>query len=245
MSKFKLPSGMLTGLPVEIETVKATLDLIAATSQSVIDDQYYHFIRAMQQVVPSIDINKLTIPDFYALVAYVRIQTFPDSPIAIQTQCKGTVFDTEFGFLNASQVKARIANNEIDAKEPLKPRLCNHHHRVVIDDYSKLTVAEFDYQLPDYAQVPTVALLAEWKRLIRESRYRFIVPNVAWLKEGETLEDKILICRENVDLYDKLSKLKDDAMFGVASRVQYECPKCGFKSYMPMHLDHTSFIREV
>ncbi len=245
MSKFTLPSGMYTGLPTQIEVVRGTMDFLSDTSISLVDDNYFYFIKAMQQLVPSIDIEEMTIPDFYALVAYARINLFPNSPISVNHTCKGTVFNTDFGFLNAKQVKAKIESKEINGQVPLRPCLCGDTHKITIDDYSKLTVKEFDYQLPDFAEVPRVSLLAEWKRLMKESRYRFIIPVVAWYNKGETLEEKIELLHSDLDTYDKLSKLKDEAMFGVSSRFYQECPSCGYKSVTPIHLDNSSFIREV
>lgn len=245
---FFFPSNGYDNLPDRIHVEKGGLKFFRLTSLSIAEDDYSPFIDAMQSLVPTLDIYDLTIPDFFALVAYARVKLFPSSPITYSHVCRNTVFNTEQGKMNATELKAAIERGDIERKAPVNPTRCDFQYKTIIESFENFEVVKYDPEGLDTARfaVPRVGLLAEYKRLIKDPEYRFLVPAVAWMKEGDTLEEKfaILEAAENTaELIDELSKVAVNYAFGLRSKVTTECPSCGKQSELPIHLDNQSFIR--
>lgn len=245
---FFFPSNGYDNLPDRIHVEKGSLKFFRLTSLSIAEDDYSPFIDAMQSLVPTIDIYELTIPDFFALVAYARVKLFPSSPITYSHVCRNTVFDTKLGKMNSAELKLSIERGDIDRKEPVNPTRCDFQYKTLIENFENFEVVNLDSDGLDTSKfsVPRVGLLAEYKRLIKDPEYRFLVPAVAWLKDGDTLEEKFAILEaadNTAELVDELSKIAVNYAFGLRSKVTTECPSCGKTSELPIHLDNQSFIR--
>lgn len=240
--------GYGSDLPDRIHIEKGSLRFIELTSLSIAEDDYSPFIDAMQTLIPTVDINDLTLPDFYALVAYARIKLYPSSPISYNHVCRNTVFKTEKGKMNSVELKKAIERKEIDRKAPVNPCRCDFKYTTYIDHIDNFDMVKFNPEGFDDVRfaIPRVSILAEYKRLIKDPKYRFIVPTVAWLKEGDTIEEKLAIIEQSdspLELVDELSKIAIQYGFGLRNSIETECPDCDKKSALPIHIDNQSFIR--
>lgn len=236
-----LPSNGYNGLPKEIELKRGSLEFLEKVSESIANDDYYAFVQAMQTLI-DFDIHKLTLPDFYALVAQARIQMFPNSPVTYTWKCKGTMYETSKGILAPHEVRKLIADGEIEPREKLKAIPCKQSNVTVLhDDDFEMVPLEEGFVAPENMAVPTVELLSEWKRLIRQPRYRYIVPIVAQYNVGETIEEKMMMIRNDLELFDYLSV--NQIQFGYNNSVVRTCSKCGGEKTLHAHFDNDSFLR--
>ncbi len=246
---FFLPSkGFGSELPDRIHVEKGSLKFLRLTSLSIAEDEYAPFIDAVQSLVPTIDIDAMTLPDFFALVTYARISLYPSSPITYQHVCRNTVFKTALGKMTSTEVKQAIEKGDLSKTDPVNPCRCDFNYSTYIENIKNFEMVEFNPEGFDTSRfaIPRVSLLAEYKRLIKDKELRFIIPAIAWLKEGDTLEEKLAIIENSgnaVGLVDELSKISIQYGFGLRSRIETECPDCGKKSELPIHIDNQSFIR--
>jgi len=232
---YKLPTNGHTGSK-ECQMEKFDIRSLQKISASLSADDYTLFIEALDDKL-DVDVFSLGFRDFYKLILIQRLICFPNSPIEFSWTCSGVVLSTDDG-----TIVTKEETRDLDPKTELLAKTCGVYNVKTLSSIEDFKEIMFDYELPDYAAIPTVALLAEYRRMIDEPQLRFIVPIAAWLKEGETLADKIELIGSDLDLFDKLSDL-NSLDHGIVSKVEARCSSCDKAVVKRIDVDNTSFFR--
>ena len=236
-------SGLLPETEILIE--KFTLTSLTMCNESVETKNYQTFIDAVSEHV-SVDINVLSIRDFFQIVAAIRCITFPASPITMSWNCVGVMFKYGEVLSSPADLMDMLSQNPEENPDNWLPIECgtdNIHTLEFADLESKQLPTEID--LDPRLDIPRVGLLSEYRKLCAEPRYSRIVPAVAWLKAGETIEDKLRILHNDMDLYDVCSQAAAKYPHGLVSSTSSVCTCCGTEVKQPLYIDNTSFLRNL
>lgn len=193
-------------------------------------DSIRHVIRAAE-IVTSCDVNQLTDGDFAYVLAWLRINSYPESPINAVWQCKSkSLLDHKRRPLNMSKAAGK-SFAEID-RLGWTLKECGHENVYLAHNASMdITVLE-DFDLPEGLSFPTVSTLVEAEDLMEEPEFTHILDALRWIKEGKTLRDKYEYVKSlgNLELFNKAKEMANGRItHGITETVPIECMMCSTK----------------
>ena len=203
------------------------LYIIAAGHQV---DSIRHVIRAAQ-IVTSCDVNQLTDGDFAYVLAWLRMNSYPASPINAVWNCRSkSLLDHKRRKLNMSKAAGKSAA-EID-RLGWTLKECGHENVYLSHGASMDIVVLEEDTLDDGLDYPRIGTLVEAEDLREEPEFVHIVDALRWIKEGTTLRDKYEHVKQlgNLDLFNKAKAMADGRItHGVTETVPIECMMCSTK----------------
>lgn len=224
----------------ELNVEPLNLDGLALMSEACTEDSADIFVEAIKTCLPHTDVNALPLSDFIALAAYIRIQTFTNSPLEVRYTCTAPRYTLDGNTLSREEVEA------LESVEGVQVRDCNNHvHKEFkFEDLEMVKLPE-DFHLEDTFDVPRAKHYAEYVNLYSNAQYRKLIPAVVWLKEGDTLKDKLEIVRSqpNLDLFDELSKLNSMHSHGLKRFLTVNCSLCNAPHKTALQISQYSFFR--
>jgi hypothetical protein len=204
------------------------------------------------------DVFSLKIQDFEYCLYWLRLNSYPKKPFKVEWTC-----DNVPAFLTSGLVSAEEpVPNEEGAECGYKNLSTLGMTSLIIDTFPD------EISAPETIDLPSMSLFEDvWSVNQRLSECRkqilngtstlteeeimdiegaaYIVGLAQWIKDGETLKDKIYILEGQPDftlqdgIEELLSELTD---FGVAEYVNVTCQKCGGTSRRKLVLDYISFF---
>lgn len=209
-------------------------------SRSVALNNVSHTNRAVDMVI-SQDVNELTTGDYYYVLMWLRLHSFPKTPPVVSWHCQellpkapdGKVYRTdEFdqlpqdrsGFM---EVSCDTYNSEIV-------------HKTNID----IITLPDDYVLPAGFDFPRVKHMEAVDEALKDPELLMLAPAAQWIV-GETFEDKLktLETANSIDMYETAAALNDLSAHGIAEDAVLKCRGCGFKIHYKLQLSARSFFR--
>lgn len=184
----------------------------------------------------NIDVYDLVISDYFFLYYWLRIQSYPNTPHYMEWKCdevkdSKTCDHENVTPLTQKELKVVYLNDLGFDSALLDPRLDFPRVRLLQD----LNIAEADKKsLTDGA-----------KKDVTFSMDDILLVNAAkWIKEGDTLREKIEIleAQGDLELYEKASKTNKALSFGVYEYAMVSCSRCGAKRRYRVLLDAPRFF---
>lgn len=221
-------------------------------SESIYKDDAAPLIAAVQEVC-NIDVMSLTIGDFYYILAWIRFAS-RSIPINATWICTGSLFEYEQQRYTLEQITQMSINyGQAEGTEAQEHMLdvdntdfniipCEAHNDLPIafEDFGVLELSGTitDPRL-DYARVKH---LAEFISLRNEPQYTALIGAIQYIKEGDTLLDKIRLVQDDMDLLDAASRAYQECEHGVLQTLYKNCPVCGTPQAVYLVIDAKSFF---
>ena len=188
-------------------------------------------------------VTELTIVDYFYLYYWMRIQSYPNTPHYMEWKCDEVLSSDDdeddervcghenMTALTSKELKVIYLNDlQFDAKN-LDPRL----------DFPRVSLLQ-DLSL---AQDSKTAIQSGKNKEATFSLDDLVLVNAAkWIKEGNTLREKIEILEKEPDLelYEIASKTNKAFEYGVYEYAMVKCGRCGAKRRYRVLLDAPRFF---
>lgn len=202
-----------------------------------------HLIRAIDLVI-SENVNELSIGDFYYILMWLRIHSFPKTPLVVEWHCPEQVL--------TNKETCVIVPNDASFVEPSDPenyemRYCATHnteliHMTSVEIYS---LDETNFQaLPEGFDFPRVKHLEDIQTAVKDPELQFIAGAAQWI-EGDTFADKIKKLEDQPDLsmYNMAFALNEKIQHGVGESTTLTCRHCRGKQPFVIAIDALTFFR--
>ena len=231
------------GSPEQITINPIGMTELSMLSEAATLNKHVTFVDAILNTVENVEDHQLSMGEFFQIVAYHRINAFPDSPIELNWTCSGFMFtDKEENELRYDEVEAE----DTEYQKTLRPKPCGQTCHVDFE-YNDLDILQMpERELPEGFAIPTAALYAEYVELSNDPKLAKIIPAAQWIAHGTTIEDKIKFLRKQTDLklFDQASRLNHELRHGPLNKLHAACPKCGTQVEQGIVFDQYSFFRQ-
>ena len=224
-----------------------TVNELKLVSKAAVMKELSHLIRAIDLVITE-DASNLTIGDFYYILMWLRIHSMPKTPYVVEWHCHESVLtNVNDGTIILNDHNFKVPENE----EDYEVKDCSTHNSEVIhmtdveiitleDDFAGLPqdgALEFDY--------PRARHLQEIQEALLDPELNLLVGPAQWIKEGDTIEDKINILATQSDLqvFDDAAALNESVVYGISETATLTCRACSKKTAHTLMLDALSFFR--
>lgn len=237
----QLPSRLKFYNVKTLEMEKFRFKQLTLISSSLHNKHLGFMVNALRDVIKNMDVNLLTQGDFYYLLAYQRINSY-SKPIYCHWTCMSETYidvDTEKPYTPSEitdMVELYELANEEEKKELLDPNKvqlrtieCGHSNSIPVNWKDVQTVQLEDIQLDSRLDIPRVNTLADSIILASDPELGNIVPAAIWVKEGDTLEQKIEVLRsqDSLELFEIALMASSSIVHGIRNRIHKNCEKCG------------------
>lgn len=207
-----------------------------------------HTVRAVD-LVCNRDITKFTDGDFEFIMAWLRVQSFPEVPLLVQWKCTKENIVSSHNKLYYTGPKLTDLQMKLKGFER---EICNndnteivHNHDTIItsleDDFDQ-TGFETDLDI-DFPRVSTLIELYELKET--QPELVKIAELARWLKAGDTLDEKLEAFYDSpANVYPELKRVAEKYKHGVKETVNLRCNLCENKLTHTTGVDHTAFFSD-
>jgi hypothetical protein len=189
-----------------------------------------HVLRAAQMVV-SCDINDLTEGDLLYVLAWIRKNSYPESPVNATWVCANTILTDQYNSVLSIDKALGKSMKEID-RIGWTLKKCGHEN-VYLSHGASMSVKILEkIDLPVGLCYPIVGTLVEEEELLDDPEFKHIVGALRWIKQGETIKDKFDYVKSlgNLDLFNQAMSLsKQGISHGVTETIPIECMTCSHK----------------
>lgn len=222
-------------------------------SKAAVLKEMQHLLRAIDLVI-SVDINDISIGDFYYILMWLRIHSMPKTPYVIEWLCEVPVFiDLETSqrvFYDAPGFNAQDLASQPE-KYGQVPSCGTHNSEIIhMSDVKILSLDEDNFEsLPPAAgtvefDFPRVRNLLEIQEAVADPELKLIAGPAQWIK-APTFKDKvdILEATPDLDIFDSASVLNEQIIHGIQETTTLTCRGCGIKRPHALTLDALSFFR--
>lgn len=247
-----LPSGFV---PYDFQSIYIrpfTVRELRLVSKAAVLKETQHLLRAIDLVI-SVDVNEITIGDFYYILMWLRIHSMPKTPYVIEWHCEVPVFVSlatkQRVFYDSLEFNPLVLAAE-EAK--YKQENCGTHNSEIIhmSDVKILSLDDSTFEALPGAMgavefdFPRVRNLVEIQEALIDPELKLIVGPAQWIK-GPTLKDKldILESTPDLDIFDAASVLNEQVIHGIQETTTLTCRGCGIKRPHSLTLDALSFFR--
>lgn len=228
-------------------------------STSIVANDVQYLINAMSDVV-DVDVNQLTIGDFYFLLAWQRMFCYQKSkPITANWKCVGTLYDSKItGRISYTSMLALntawdTANDEqresmVDPDTIMVTELvCGNENSepVTWNDFPRIWLPETKPELDDRLDYPRVQLLSSLIDAMSDPELVLLAPAVQWIKLGSTIEEKVEIIQQENDLslFDIAAETNIEFTHGISEVFTKVCPVCGTEHELKFKIEPHIFFR--
>ena len=244
MTKFDetmLPSEMRVYNVKTIEMDMFKFKQLKHISSSIASRHLGHMVKALGEVLTNIDVNTITQGDFYYLLAYQRCHAY-SKPVFCRWTCRNKVYRSvsDGKEYTTEQVTELVRHyNEATDEEKLKLEnpsdiqletiSCDTHNSLPMS-FSDIQVVKLgSVKLADGLDIPRANTVADSVILRQDPELGSIVPAALWVKEGNTLADKIEVLRNQKDLtlFENALEASTTIVHGIKNVVRKECTQCG------------------
>ena len=187
-------------------------------SRAVGEKNQLPIIQAIGNTI-DVDVDSLTIPDFYNLFYWQRFDSYLKTPFYIEWVCKNVVSGTICGTENRERVS--------------KSNLIVHY----LKDCG-------DIKLGTGIDWPRVSILKSLDDKERDDPLGSMYSVAMWVADGSTIDEKmdILINSPDLELYEDAVHASRTFKYGVNEFVNTKCGGCGVKGYNKLSFDATTFL---
>jgi hypothetical protein len=225
-----------------------TIKELKLVSKAALLKDMSHLIRAVD-LVTTMDAGNLTVGDFFYVLMWLRIHSMPKTPYVVEWHCKEPILvhKTDGSRIyndHTFQVPKDEANWKVDH--------CTAHNSEIVhmtnveivmldeDNYSGIPqngIVEYDF--------PRARNIQEVQEALNDPELKLIVPAAQWIKEGDTLAEKIAVLeRENdIQALDDAAVINETILHGISESTTLTCRDCRKRTDHSLVLDAYSFFR--
>jgi hypothetical protein len=220
-----------------------TMAELRLVSKSIATKDIRHIIRAVDLVI-DYDVNDLSIGDFYFLLLWLRLHSYPKSPMMVQWPCTNKIYKS----IESEGQSVRYLESGKEPSEDEKGFFelveCNtqnaeaiHNANTVVHDLPD------EVELPEGFDFPRVRDLTDITKALKDPELTMLVKGLQWI--AGTWEEKIkkLDGPNGIDLYDTGSALADTFIHGIGEHAVLTCRSCRNKVKYQVELNAASFFR--
>ncbi len=258
LNESNLPSKTKPYRVKEFEMVTFRPKQLSLMSKAVQLSSMEPVIEAMSQVLTGIDAKELTVGDFFYLLTIQRLTCFKRRPLYAEWNCSGAVFyaigsherytplevhelATSWELADEEQRKTMEDPDEVS----LEGALCGHANYEELGESDFRTIfLKAEQEMDADMDYPRVKHLEEFLQLQQDPELGLIIEACQYIKEGETLQDKVnlLMDGEDMDFYDRLNVATTQYVHGVSREVLKPCTSCGSRHSIIYTVDAQSFF---
>ena len=253
-----LPSRTLPYRVKEFELELFKPRQLALLSKSVMLDSLEPALEATSQVLKGIDVEELTVGDFFYLLTYQRFHCFKRRPVTAEWTCPGVVFHAIGSHETYSPGDIdRIVNDWENADEQQRAELqdpetislegdvCGHvnYGTVAFEDFNVLYLPE-DLKLDSRLDYPRCNTLVEFIEMQRDPDVGMLADACQWIKEGRTLKNRLdfLLESDDTELMEIASEACRDIKHGIVRTLGKRCSRCNHKHTLTFTVDPKAFF---
>lgn len=218
-------------------------------SKAITYNNLDYMVSAVDQVIDH-DAFSLTIGDFYYVLMWLRLQSFPKTPLVVTWPCEEKVLfhketgDMLFNDVQRSMTEEELYNYRLEDCGTHNSESIYHTTLDIIHLEDDFDLAALDSRL-DY---PRARHLNDITQALADPELRMIVNAAQWIKieVGEdTLENKIKLLEEQSDLelFDSASAANQVVVHGLAEATKLTCRKCRKQYNYAIQINPLSFFR--
>lgn len=252
-----LPSRTLpySAKVIEVELFKPKQ--LALISKAIMLDNIGPAIEAMGSVLSGIDIEDLTVGDFYFLMTWQRLNCFTRNPLTASWQCNGAMFNDIHTnkHYKPEDVKALVEswnNADEEARKSLVDPdtveldafVCSYHNmaNVTFSDFTVQHLAD-DVVLDSRLDYPRCGTLAEFVELQSDPDVGMLADAAQWIRGG-TLRERInnLMEEDTTELFELACEANRDIRHGILRTLYKPCASCGHKHEINFVIEPRSFF---
>jgi hypothetical protein len=195
------------------------------------------FIKAIDLTI-NVEATRLTIGDFYYILMWHKLHSFPKTPLSVAWECGYTINVTKDGIFVPDSDDSETIDHQQHCKHP-NAQLIHHSDIEIVsfeEDYAGIDSA-FDY--------PRVEILPEIFELRQDTNYAMLLGAVQWVANGVTLAEKFeyLETQDDIGLYEDADALNKTVIHGVNEIVTLKCSNCSNTFEKRLDLDPLNFFR--
>jgi hypothetical protein len=216
-----------------------TIAELKLISKSIVTKDVKHVIRAVDLVI-DMPADRLTIGDFYYILMWLRLNSYPKSPLAVQWECNELVYRTRDStkFLKFSETPSKEELADW-VKTPCK----TSNNEAIHNANTKVYELPDNTKLPEGYDFPRVCDLQNISLAKNDPELSFLVNGLQWIKGDWDYKLAQLNGVDGVDFYDTGSALNETIIHGVGEKAVLTCKGCGAKADYQVQLNAASFFR--
>lgn len=191
-----------------------------------------HIIRAVDMAI-SCEADILTDGDFEYLMAWLRLNSYPKAPSLVRWTCrklnviesKGRAFYTKPDAFTMTERELKIKGLEYE--------ICSATNNEIVHNV-QTAIHTFDdddlTMVYDDLDFPRVGTLVELNELLENSpEYGHHARTARWVREGDTIQDKMRILDEqpDLDMYFRIQECLKRYKHGITEKMKLRCRTCG------------------
>ncbi len=176
-------------------------------------------LKAVDMVIDQ-DASQLTQGDFYYALMWLKLHSFPKTPLTVSWTCNASYKGNTCGQANAQLIhQSQIEIVSFDEDKPI--------------------------ELPAGIDYPRASLIPETHNFMSNPDLVYIVPAAQWVKEGRNLDEKIkyLESLPDTELFELALDTNNSIVHGIRETVQLKCSKCGAAFEYRLELEPHNFFR--
>ncbi len=206
-----------------------------------------HIIRAVNMAI-SCDASTLTDGDFEFIMAWLRLSSFPESPLLVTWHCRknNLVYSDDKRFYKKDP---RTVSQATMLIEGLEHELCGTENKTIVHQ-ATTEIEAFDADLEplddpeiDYARIGT---LVARNTYVKENPGTEHIADVArWVKGGSTFKEKLAILNESdIGLYERIDVVRKRYLHGIFESMELRCRTCENRLSHTSGIDYSTFFAD-
>lgn len=253
-----IPSKTLPYPVKQIEVVPFKPKQLALMSKAVMLDNFAPAVEAMGQSMTNLDVNDLTVGDFFFLLTWQRLNSLKRNPVMAKWTCPGTIFNDRANGTKyfPRDIKVLVDNWEAADDEVRKTLIdpndvmldgyvCSHanYEPITMEDFRVLYLDD-DIVLDQRLDYPRAETLAEFVDLQRNPDYGMLAEAGQWVRGKGSLLKRVqaMVDAEDTDLLEAACEANRDYRHGILRTITKPCTICGHNHEMTMVVDPKSFF---
>jgi hypothetical protein len=229
-----LPSGFV---PYDFDDLLIrpfTIRELRLVSRAAQTGQYTNLLRAVDQCT-DIDAYQLTIGDFYYVLLWLRVNSYPKTPLLVNWHCTDMVSINDEGGITT------------DPDEAVGTQVCDTHNSELVH-MSTVDIIKLDKDSPEIdprLDYPRAHLLDDIQEMLKNPELMQLVRAIQYVKEGNTMQEKLeaLEREDDLELFDDAMGATEKHKHGIRETVYLKCRRCGGRHRHVLKIDPLTFFR--
>lgn len=207
-----------------------------------------HIIRAVNMTI-SCDVSQLTDGDFEFILAWLRLRSFPESPLLVTWNCRknNVVYKEDRRFYQGAI--ETLTEREMKLQN-LEWEQCDTENKTIVHQSStQLTAFDDDLETLsdpelDYSRINT---LQDYHNFIEEQPHMLEIGRAArWIKHGTSFTDKLeyLMSSPDLSLLERIEKARKTYKHGIFEHMKMRCRVCVADVEHSADPDYTTFFAD-
>lgn len=247
----ELPSATIPYNFKGIEVSKLKPKHLIDFSEAIVLESLEPVISAVGETI-DVDVNELTFGDFYYILMHHRFNS-RQLPMRADWACTGEVYKSGNNTYTMADIQAMVQQyDEAEDKDdlinpyeiPVDAAACNYPNRfeLQLSDF-EITRLESPIDDPRF-DFPRVRILSQYAETQNNPRLEKIAQIAAWVKEGDTIHDKIRVLsdQDDFEMFDAAEAMRQRFDHGVNRKLVKHCRSCGQPHEIGVFIGPQSFF---